>query len=697
MTDAGATSRILTLVFTDLANSTALKTQHGDQTAGDLIERHRAHVSRLAFDTGGRIIDWAGDGCFMTFPAPSAAVLFALRLQQQHKTETDLPGVRVGLHMGEVSERVGPDGDAARPRVEGLAVDLAARICALAKPAQVLMSAGVADSARQRLDNGALGQPVRWQSHGRYALKGIESPVEIREAGVAGVASFIAPAQPSAVQRWSRRGILVGTSAAGALAGMGVVAWQRGLFGTGPRAGDNSVAVLPFDNLSGDATQTYFSDGVTEEVREALARSPNFQVIAKTSAAQFREHKGDAISIATKLGVAFLLDGSVRRAANVVRIGAELIDGRSGFSRWSQSFDRRLTDVFKIQSDIATAVTAALSAQIGAHRTPANSAQVNTSGGTANIVAYDAYLRGRAQYQLSADEAGMRAALQQFDNAIAADAQFANAHAARALCLMSIANQYAATQLQAGLYAAALTSAQRAVAIAPDLAAAQSTLGAVLFQGLLDARAARAPFARARVLGAGEAVVLGRVALYAAHTGKNAEAAAAIEHAVLLDPLNPLVRLAAASVAYAARGYQASIAPAQLALSMNPRMPHAHALIGDALLMLGKPHEAAAAYAAEPVPDYRLAGQAIAAQRRGNLAAARELLRELERQAGDAALYQQAQVLAQLGERDAAITRLQQARALGDSGLVYARNDPLLDPLRRDARFVVLLKGIGFE
>ena len=136
MTDAAGTSRILTLVFTDLADSTGLKTRHGDHAVGELITRHRAHVHRLAAESGGRIIDWAGDGCFLTFETPSAAVSFALRLQQAHRDEPELPEVRTGIHMGEVSDRPRPDGDAAHPRVEGLAVDLAARISSLARPVQ---------------------------------------------------------------------------------------------------------------------------------------------------------------------------------------------------------------------------------------------------------------------------------------------------------------------------------------------------------------------------------------------------------------------------------------------------------------------------------------------------------------------------------------------------------------------------------
>jgi class 3 adenylate cyclase len=160
MTDRPTSSRILTLVFTDLADSTALKTERGDQVVAELIERHRALVGRLVAEAGGRIIDWAGDGCFLTFETPSAAVTFSLMLQLAHFETPDLPGVRIGVHMGEVSERPGPGGDNAQPRVEGLAVDLAARISGLARPAQVLMSAAVANNARQRIDPG-LFSPTR--------------------------------------------------------------------------------------------------------------------------------------------------------------------------------------------------------------------------------------------------------------------------------------------------------------------------------------------------------------------------------------------------------------------------------------------------------------------------------------------------------------------------------------------------------
>ena len=497
----------------------------------------------------------------------------------------------------------------------------------------------------------------------------------------------------------SRRGILVaaaGTTLAGAA---GFFAWQRGYLGGRRHASGNSVAVLPFNNLSGDPNQDYFSDGLAEELRATLARNLKLQVMAQASSATFRDRNDDAVTIAAKLGVAFLLDGSVRRSGNVVRINSDLIDGATGFSRWSQTFDRVLQDIFAIQSEIAGTVARALVAEVASPGEAATQSKQppTPSGGTSSVAAYDAYLRGRALYDLSADETSERAALAQFDAAIAADPDYAAAHAARARSLTAIANQYGEVGQLAEFYDAAIAAAQRAISIAPDLAEAHSTLGFTLFQGRLDARAAREPFERSRKLGAGEATVMARYAQYSARIGRERAAAEAIARALLLDPLNPLIYRAAGSIEYAARRYAESIPHARKALALNPRMSRANAAIGDALLMLGRNEEARTAYAAEPVDDFRLTGAAIVEHKLGNSAAALAAEKQLVEDLGDRVLYQQAEILAQWGDRNAAIARLEQARRIGDSGLIYLRNDPLLDPLRKDPRFARLLESIGFD
>lgn len=189
--------RVLTLVFSDLVDSTALKSQHGDTAASSLIKRHREVVQQYCDEHDGAVVDWAGDGCFLTFDTPSAAAHFGLDLQQVHAAEPDLPKVRVGIHMGEVTESTV---DSAR-RVEGLAVDLAARIQSVARPDQILLSYEAFNSARQRLRGIAGGGTLTWRAHGPYKFKGFDDAIAIGEVGVEGVAPLTAPEDAEKARR----------------------------------------------------------------------------------------------------------------------------------------------------------------------------------------------------------------------------------------------------------------------------------------------------------------------------------------------------------------------------------------------------------------------------------------------------------------------------------------------------------------
>jgi TolB-like protein/Tfp pilus assembly protein PilF len=486
----------------------------------------------------------------------------------------------------------------------------------------------------------------------------------------------------------TRRGLILGG------AGLAIVAAGAGGYLASRRpqlstASANSVAVLPFRNVSGDAAQAFFSDGLSEEMRNALSRNNQLQVAAQTSSNLFRDRQESAQAIAAKLGVAFLLDGSVRRAADTVRVDVSLIDASTGFNRWSQVFDRMMQDIFAVQSEIADTVAATLAAQIATRRP--------NLGGTANVVAFDAYLRGRALYHQDSGEQSDRVALTLFEAAITADPDYASAYAARARSLLTIAGQYAAADVLPALYDAAESAARRAVAIAPDLADAHYALADVLFGGRLKVRAARESYDRAYQLGAGDADLLSGFAFYSAQTGRADEASAAITRAVILDPLNARAYRMTGWVHYAARRYAESIPPLQRALSLNHKLSNAHASIGDASLQMGLNKEAHEAYLLEPSDPFRLAGLAIAEHRLRHDAAAQAANAQLVSQLGDSALYQQAQVLAQWDKREPAIDRLLRARQIGDEGLLYSHSDPLIDSLRGDARFQELQTDLGFE
>lgn len=485
----------------------------------------------------------------------------------------------------------------------------------------------------------------------------------------------------------TRRGFVVG-SAGALLAGLGYLSWRGSRQDSGAAVSPHSLAVLPFQNLSGDSSQAYFSDGLAEEMRLALSRDGELQVAARISSNLFRDRREDARTIASKLHVAHLVDGSVQRSADMVRIGIALIDAATGFNSWSRTFDRALSDIFALQSEIAEAVVKRISVQLSAPRA--------NVGGTTSLAAFDAYLHGVELYRLDAGERSDREALSAFETAIATDPNYAAARAARSNSLTLIAQQYATADALAGLYAEAEIEAQRAISLAPEFSGAYIALANLEFSGRLDVRAARVPYERAHKLGEGDASVLSAVAFYYAQTGRAREAAAVIEKALILDPLNANAYRSAGWVAYAARRYADAIPMLQRALKLNPRITNAHASLGDANLLLGRISEAREAYADEPADPFRLAGLAIAEHRLGNSAAAGTAKDRLVTQIGDSALYQQAQIQAQWGHPDAAIALLLRARAIGDAGLLYSYTDPLVDPLRSDPRFHRLQQELGF-
>jgi TolB-like protein len=485
-----------------------------------------------------------------------------------------------------------------------------------------------------------------------------------------------------------RRGMMVAGLGATAIAagGGGLFAWKSGLFAGDPAVW--SIAVLPFKNLSGDPSQLYFSDGLTEEVRAALTRNNALQVLAATSSETARDHKDDAKAIARKLGVAFLLEGSIRRAGDVVRIAAELTDGKTGFSKWSNTLDRKMADIFSVQSEIARIVAEALSVTM-ATAAPA-------PGGTKNVAAYEAFLKGRATFYDSNNSAAEREALALFDTAIAADPKFADAYAMRSRAMSAQAEQYGKAEDLPRLREAVIATARKAVALAPDLANAQLALGDALWAGPKDSSAARPYYDRAYALGGGDAGIALAFARFCSRTGRDDDARAAIARALTLDPLNARVHRVAGIVNYAARRYADALPPLRRALELKPKIANGNYYLGASLYQLGQNREARAAFAAEPQQIFGLSGLAIVGHRLGNAPEAKAAMAAMIKEFGDNSLYQQAEVLAQWGDTEAALTALDRAYAVGDGGLSYTLTDPMLDPVRKDPRFAVLLHKLGF-
>ena len=488
--------------------------------------------------------------------------------------------------------------------------------------------------------------------------------------------------------RFNRR-VLLGAGGGAAVAAGGYGAWKWVI--APDAAAANSVAVLPFQNLSGDAGQQYLSDGLAAELRARLARNPLLSVVGQASSNAFRDRSETSRAIAGKLGVASLLDGNVRAVGASIRIAVELIDGKSGFSKWSRSFDRSMDNLLQLQSDVADAVSAALSAELSEGK------EARTrSGGTANVAAFDAYLRGKELFDSQQDEGSDRAALAKFGEAIRLDPSYAAARAARSRALAVIGNQYAQSNERLRVYDEAIAEARQAIRSAARFADGHAALGYALFYGKLDVAAADVPYRKASELGSGNPDVLSLVALYRARRRQFAPALSAIERAQALDPLNPGLFKTAGRIHFAAGDYIAAIAAARRALEIHPAIGGAHGDIANALLLLGRVDEASAEFGKERIGLLTIPGKAMVAIRRRDQAGAERALEELRRAEGDNGLYQQAQVLAQWGRKAEALDALDKALEVSDSGLVYLLSDPFLRPLHGAPRFNSLLRRLHF-
>lgn len=483
----------------------------------------------------------------------------------------------------------------------------------------------------------------------------------------------------------NRRALATGGIAlAGAAA---LAAWGLDLF---PRQGSGriSLAVMPFANLSDDAGQVWFSQGLSNELRAALARNPRLKVSAPTSSLVSGQQAKDEFEVARLLGVSNILRGSVQLVGHDARITAELVQVDDGLVQWAESFDRQLEDILAVQSEIAQTVALSLLAEITGEAEARRSLLAQEAvGGTQNIVAYEAYLRGRAFYDLSSGQESDRAALAQFDAAIAADPQFAAAHAMRSTMLAALANTASQVSEVQRYYDQAIAAAENSIGLAPRLAQGHFALGFALNNGRLDRGAAATHFDQARKLASGDADVLRGIATFYAMGAATSEARSLIDEVLELDPLNARAFRSAGYIALLSRDYLQTQARMQQALTLNPQLSSALFAIGCAAFMEGKPRAALEQFRNEPVAIFKLTGEAITLHVIGQESEAQAAYQQLLADYGDAALYQQAQVQAHWGNHEQAIELLDRALAAFDPGMLLLPNDPLLDPLRSNPAF----------
>ena len=449
----------------------------------------------------------------------------------------------------------------------------------------------------------------------------------------------------------------------------------------------HSIAVLPFVNISGDKEQEYFSDGLTEEVLNSLAHIDGLQVAARTSSFSFREHP-DIAGVARRLNVASVLEGSVRRSGHTVRITAQLNNAVTGFHLWSQTYDRDLSDVLQLQTEIANAVANALKVTL-----LGDVAAKVELGGTRNPAAFDAYLRGTKAYEFGHDAKDYETAIAAYSEAIRLDPQFALAFAYRSLAWMAHAE--ASHDIRSD-DAALLADARRAVTLAPELAEGHLALHYLYFhERAFDFVNAKAEIERALALAPGNAVVLAAYGRFAVWTGHTDAGLAAARRAVVLDPLNPEMHYTLAQSLYRARHYAESVAAWNNVLVLDPTDPESPGFRGLAYYGLGDFQNARASCEPRPETEIRLRCLAIAYQRLGQRADAEAALARLTA-AGDRCAVRCAAIYAQWGDTSRALDALESAWRAREPELRWLSAEPLMDPLRNEPRFQAIERAMRF-
>lgn len=454
---------------------------------------------------------------------------------------------------------------------------------------------------------------------------------------------------------------------------------------------DKSIAVLPLTNESGDKDQQYFSDGLSEDLITALSQFSGLKVIGRNSSFQFRDSKDDSKTIGTKLGVAHLLEGSVRRAGDAVRISAELVNAADGSTLWSDHYDRPYTDLFKLQDEITQSVAGALKTKLLANGTAAAQSDRPPSG---NLNAYNAYLHGQFYYARYTPQ-DFRTAIDHYSAAIRLDSHYAQAYAALSYAWTALAANFLDGEQVQEAYAESRVAVDTALTLAPDLAVAHLARGYLLADADFDWNGADAEYRRALELAPNDAAVQFAFGNMQAILGQPARAVELTRQVLTSDPLNaiwysylsldlmPLGRLDEAAQAI------------RKALDLQPEAAEFHQQQTMVEILRGDAKAALATAQQEPPGFWHDSAMAMALQIGDDRVAADTALKNQIDKDGDTSPYQIAEVHALRKDPDQTFAWLDRAWTQRDTGIQYLLYDSFILRYQHDPRFAAFCKKVG--
>ena len=451
-------------------------------------------------------------------------------------------------------------------------------------------------------------------------------------------------------------------------------------------AKEQSIAVLPFTDMSETKDQEYFADGMAEELVDLLARIPGLKVIGRTSSFQFKGRNEDLRTIGARLGAAYVVEGSVRKAGLRVRITAQLIDTDSGTPHWSETYDRDFGDVLALQDEIATGIARALQIAVDADKNHALRHLQSTE-------AYTLYLRGRV-LQDQTHAAQLLEAARAFDQALVIDPLFL--HAAEALAVTYIMQGFDEDVLSREAWQHAREAAEKALRIDPNSAPAHGVLGFVHAEDEFDWNAAELEFSKGLALNPRDPITLGYSAIVAQARGQYQEAQRRINASLTLDPLNPFTRYTLGDILYKSADFDGAERSFRSSLASNASTDGAHYMIVRILLARGQVDAALKEIQAEVAIDAKDAGLSMIYHAQGRKLDSDAALARLVKESGETWPYCVATVHAFRGERNDAFEWLEKARLARDSDLLASiLGDPELAQIRADPRYKKLLREMN--
>ncbi len=455
-----------------------------------------------------------------------------------------------------------------------------------------------------------------------------------------------------------------------------------------PPVTETSIAVLPFIDMSPGRDNEYFSDGLTEELLNSLVKIRALQVAGRTSSFAYKGRDLDMRVIGDELGVAHLLEGSVRKAGNRLRITAQLIKVADGYHLWSETYDRELTDVFAIQSDIADHVVEALQVTL-----LGEDAARMRAGGTTDVDAFSDYLQGIYLINQGSREESVRAAVAAFDRALTRDPAFVDAWVALGATVSHMnANAWESPERAWARIEEAATEARRH---APQLAGGYMLES--FMHGYRDRRWIEAieSMRRAVALEPGNANLLFNYSTLVSQMGLHEEGVRAAQRAVELEPTNLTYQVyLGRGLQFAGRCPEAEVVFRRV-IERDPKFPRARYYAGVCSYLAGDHQAALALFEAEPLPWMRRSGRPLALHKLGHTEEAQAALDELVADHGDAAAFQKAEIAAQWSDNELAFLSLARAFEARDAGLNLLLVSPLLAPLRDDPRYLQMVERMG--